>query len=158
MKTEIILGGFRKRKLPINADYRPLYKISIIILILKLVCNGNKSSLSKMHFFIWALKSKKHMDFISEIINTNKTDLIMSWGVEPALNKALLFGIGEGVFEFNGDKYKLTEKGNAFYIKIKKAGNIFTDEIHFLESLGKQKISEALLETLTQSFNKKKYD
>ena len=154
MKTEIFLGGFRKRSLPLNADYRPLYKIGIIVLILKMVCNGNKSSLSKMHFFIWALKSKANIDLVKFVIDSEDTSSIVSWGVEPALNKALVFGIAEGIFDYNGDKYKLTEKGIELFNKINLEGDLFIEEKKFLAYTGKQKISETLINKLTQNFIK----
>ena len=90
--------------MPLNADYRPMYKIGLIIIILQKVTIGNKSSLNKLHFFIWALKSTKNMEFIKSVIESGNTSEIITWGVEPALNKALNFGVYEELFVLKDDK------------------------------------------------------
>lgn len=153
MTTEKILGGFRKRNLPLNADYRPMYKIGLIVMILRIVSTGNKSSLSKLHFFIWALKSQRNMEFIQTILNSEDTSQIMSWGVEPALNKALLFGIAEELFILNEDKYALTKKGHDLGKKIEDDKELFIKEKSFLTSTGKKKVTEAFITQLTKKLS-----
>jgi hypothetical protein len=153
MKTDIILGGFRKRHLPINVDYRPMYKIGLIIIILTKVCIGNKSSLTKLHFFIWALKSKKNMEFIKNVIESGITSDIISWGVEPALNKALGFGVAEELFALHDDKYALTKTGIELSKKIEKEPDLFIDEKIFLEFIGKRKVTEAFMDQLTSNLS-----
>ena len=120
MTQEIIKGGFRYRNLPINADYRPMYKVGLIVLILSLVCRGGKSSLSKIHLITWALKSDKNMAIIRLALMAHDNDRFLSWGVEPALNKALHFALAEELIILQKDKYSLTPKGVDFSKEIEK--------------------------------------
>ncbi|GAB3427945.1 hypothetical protein [Niabella aquatica] len=154
MPTEIIKGGFRTRDLPLNADYRPMYKIGLIVLILDKVCRAGKSSLNKLHFFIWALKSQKNMAFIRMAFINNDLSKIVSWGVEPALNKALNYAVGEGLIQLHDDKYVLTEIGLALEKKIKMDKDLFVREKNFLNYIGKQKVTEEFINKLTDGLNK----
>lgn len=149
MITKTIKGGFRKKKLPLAVDYRPMYKISLIILILHIVSGGGRSSLNKLHFFIWALKSFRNMQFIKLVLESNDTSTIVSWGVEPALNKALLFASAEGLLRFYGDKYVLTDYGKGFAKLILKNKDVFILEKEFLDFVGKRKVTETFINNLT---------
>lgn len=153
MKNEIILGGFRKRRMPLIPDYRPMYKIGLLVCVLKIVSGGGKSSLNKLHFFIWALKSKRNMDFITMLLETNDSSNLITWGVEPALNKALSLGVAEDLFVLKDDKYTLTSKGDDFYKEIKKDKELFADEKRFLEGIGKRMVTEDFIKTLTTKFS-----
>lgn len=149
MKIDTILGGFRRRRLPINADYRPMYKIGLIVCILSKVCIGNKSSLNKLHFFIWALKSTKNREFIRDLLSSGQTSGLISWGVEPALNKALGFCLAEELISLPDDKYVLTEKGEEFLKQIDKDEELFVDEKAFLNHIGKRGVPETFINQLT---------
>ncbi len=149
MKVDTILGGFRKKRPPINADYRPMYKIGLIVSILDKVCIGNKSSLNKLHFFIWSLKSEKNREFIKAILESNDTAGLISWGVEPALNKALSFCIAEELITLPNDKYVLTLKGKELVKKIDEDEQLLTDEKVFLRRVGKNKVTENFINQLT---------
>ncbi|MDE3183965.1 MAG: hypothetical protein KGM16_11150 [Bacteroidota bacterium] len=149
MKIDNILGGFRRRHLPINADYRPMYKIGIIVCILSKVCIANKSSLNKLHFFVWALKSNKNRANILKLLDSGETSEIISWGVEPALNKALSFCLAEELISLPTDKYVLTEKGRELFIKIESDPDLLLDEKTFLSNIGKRKVTETYIDRLT---------
>jgi hypothetical protein len=144
-----VKGGFRKRALPLPADYRPMYKIGLICLVLDLASTGGKSSLSRLHFFVWALKSAKNRKFIQDVIDLGGRDDIVTWGVEPALNKALLFGVSEGLFDTRGDKYLLSDKGTQFAKIIKKDSGLFVNEKLFLSKIGKRAVTEGFMDELT---------
>lgn len=149
---EIIKGGFRRRESPLSSDYRPTYKIGIIILILSLACRGGKASLSKLHFLIWALKSEKNMAFIRRLFMSNDINKMLSWGVEPALNKALHIAHAEGLIDLVKDKYSLTKKGRDLYSYINKDDDLFSKEKRFLTYVGKQKVTEEYINYITNNF------
>ena len=155
MKTNIIKGGFRRRDLPISPDYRPMYKIGLIILILDLACRGSKSSLSKLHFLVWALKSDHNMASIRMAFMYNNTSKIISWGVEPALNKALLFAKAENLIYINGDKYSLTASGSELSKIINRNNELFLTEKSFLNYIGKKKVTEQFISGITESISNK---
>lgn len=154
MKNEIIKGGFRKREVPLSADYRPMYKLGLITIILGLVCRGKKSSLSKLHFFIWALKTEGNMKKVSASLFDNDPDQLISWGVEPALNKALNFALAENLVGLHDDKYTLTESGSALLKEIESDSELFTVEKAFLLRIGKQGVTEDYINKLTDRLSK----
>lgn len=145
----IIRGGFRKRKMPLTADYRPLYKIGLILMILKIASNGKKASLNKLHFLIYALKSSNNRAFIRNAFETDNILEIVSWGVEPALNKALVFAEADKLIEMKDDRYSLTEKGEMFAKLIETDKELFREEKEFLLFIGKKKVTEGFITTLT---------
>ena len=155
MEKEIIKGGFRRRDFPLSADYRPMYKIGLLILILELVCRGRKSSLNKLHFIIWALKSEKNMAFVRLVIMSKDMNKMVTWGVEPALNKALNIAYAEGLIALAKDKYSLTEKGVELYKKINADSALYNKEKAFLSYIGKQKVTEDYINTITENFTKR---
>ena len=148
MKSENIKGGFRQRKLPLSADYRPMYKIGLVALILGKSCAGEKSSLNKLHLIVWALKSPRNRDFVEKWLESKDFSGIVTWGVEPALNKALSLAQAEGLFAFSGSKYSLTEKGKLLCQEIDKDTNLFAEEKILLSKLGKRGITEAFVNQL----------
>jgi len=150
MEHKIVKGGFRKRDLPLSPDYRPMYKMGLIVLILALASRENKSSLNKLHLLIWSLKSEKNMAFIRMAFMSKDNSKIISWGVEPALNKALLYAVAEDLLSLSTDKYQLTKKGIAFSKLIANNDQLFTTEKHFLNYIGKQKVTEEYINKLTE--------
>jgi hypothetical protein len=149
----VIKGGFRKRSLPMSVDYRPMYKIGLIALILDMAGSGGKSSLNKLHFFVWSLKSLKNREYIRQIIDSNRTEDIVSWGVEPALNKALLFGVAEGLLQLQTGRYALTEMGKQFARTIQQDKTLFVSEKQFLAAIGKRTVTEKFMNDLTQKIS-----
>lgn len=152
---EIVKGGFRRRDSPLSADYRPMYKIGLLLLILKLATRGNKSSLNKLHFIMWALKSEKNMAFVRLVLASHDMNKMMAWGVEPALNKALNIAHAENLITLTKDKYSLTEKGAQLCKIIIADNSLFNKEKAFLSYLGKQKVTEEYINTITENFTNK---
>ena len=75
---------------------------------------------------------------------------IVSWGVEPALNQALNYCIGEALVTLHNDKYELTDKGIQFCKKIDTIKELFAPEKAFLKYIGKSKVTEDFINKLTE--------
>lgn len=133
---------FQKRPIAISADYRPMFKISQVALVLFLCCRERKASLLKLHLFSWALKSPENMEVIFKVLQKSRADMAHTWGLEPSLNRALKFGIAENIFEIEKESYALSNKGEVLVKKILKDPEVFREEIAFLTLIG-QKISES---------------
>src|SRR6476660_2368019 len=88
---------FSKKPISIPPDYRPMFKIAEIVLILKLTGTNAKASLLKLHLLNWAMKNDKNKDEVIQFIRSNYASEITVWGIEPAMNRALLFCIAEGI-------------------------------------------------------------
>lgn len=152
-KIEQIKGGFRARQMPLSADYRPLYKIAHVLLILSIASSGGKSSLNKLHFLINALKSSANRLFVQTAFELDDRSAFVSWGVEPALNRALMFAIAEGFITMKDDKYSLTEFGKTFSKQLIKDKEMFVEEKAFLEFVGKKRVTEGFITELTKQIS-----
>ena len=146
--------SFTKRPIPIPADYRPMYKIAIIVLILKLCCRSDKASLLKLHLFSWALASKKHTALLADYIAKNFVGEFSVWGIEPALNRALQLATAEKICDIiDGKNYRLSaEKGLQFFNMIMSDNELLVDEKAFLKSLGKNTITDSRINTMTKQW------
>lgn len=145
--------SFTQRPIPIPADYRPMYKISLLVLILGLVCRAETSNLLKLHLFSWALTSDKNLMKLREYVTSNFQSDFSVWGIEPALNRALQFAIAENICEVVGGKnYKLTEKGFRFYDMISADAELFDKEKTFLNFIGKSKITDSRINAMSNQW------
>ena len=146
--------SFAKRPIPIPAEYRPMYKIALIVIILKYCCIGESANLTKLHLFSWALSSEENMNEIIKNIENGFQDEFAVWGVDPSLNRALQLAVAENICEIqNGKKYKLTHKGNKFFEMIESDKFLFDIEKSFLINVGKKSITDRLLESITKKWN-----
>ena len=142
--------SFTQRPIPIPADYRPMYKIALIVLILRLCCRVETSNLLKLHLFSWALTSDKNLSKLREYVTSNFNSDFSVWGIEPALNRALQLAIAENICEVvSGKSYKLTEKGFKFYEMINADSELFEKEKTFLNFIGKSKITDSRINAMS---------
>lgn len=146
--------SFSKRPIPLPAEYRPMYKIALIVMTLKYCCRGESSNLLKLHLFSWSLASEKNMKELRDFVTSNyKTDFSV-WGIEPALNRALQLAVAENICDIVGGKnYKLTEKGNKFFEMINADKELFEIEKTFLSFIGKSRITDSRITAMTQKWN-----
>lgn len=72
----------------------------------------------------------------------------MHGGVEPALNKALAFGVADGVFSLKDEMYSLQPAGLSLYTSIATDPTLFDIERKFLNEIGKSKVTEGFLNNL----------
>lgn len=143
---------FKRKPIPIPAEYRPSYKMAQIVLILKLTCQGEKGSLLKLHLLSWALKSEINRQELIKFIRSNFKSDLKIWGIEPALNRALSYAVAEKICSIEKGKYILTKKGNAFYEKIIRDSKILDIEIDFLKQIGKRKITDNRIFALSKKW------
>ncbi len=154
-ENELILKklSFTQRPIPIPADYRPMYKIALLVLILRLCCRSETSNLLKLHLFSWALTSDKNLMKLREYVTSNFQTDFSVWGIEPALNRALQLAIAENICEVvNGKNYKLTEKGFKFYEMINSDKELFNNEKIFLNFIGKIKITDSRIDAMSKQW------
>ncbi len=146
--------SFTKRPIPLPAEYRPMYKIAIIVMILKYACRAETSNLLKLHLLSWALASKINMSELHDYVTNNFKSDFSVWGIEPALNRALQLAVAENICDIvYGNKYKLTEKGNKFFEMIQSDTELFDIEKSFLILIGKNTITDSRIISMTQKWN-----
>lgn len=143
--------SFKKKPIPIPAEYRPMYQITIILLILFNCCRSNTSSLVKLHLISWSMFSKKNMEFLSFLLRNNYVGKKPTWNIDPALNRALVLTIADGFCKITSTKkYKLTSKGMNFVNILNSESDLLTIEKDFLSSIGKGQLTENLVANLSQ--------
>jgi hypothetical protein len=156
MEEELLIKkiSFNKRPIPLPAEYRPMYKIALIVIILKYCCRGETSNLLKLHLFSWALTSEKNMNELRYYVTSNFQTGFSVWGIEPALNRALQLAVAENICDIvNGKNYKLTKKGNLFFEMIVADKELFEIERNFLSIIGKNQITDNRIIAMTQKWN-----
>lgn len=146
--------SFIKQPIPLPAEYRPMYKIGLIVIILKICCRGESGNLLKLHLFSWALASEKNMSELQSHIDSDFTTKFSIWGIEPALNRALQLAVAENICDLiDGKNYRLTEKGNIFFEMIDTDSDLFAIEKAFLGRIGKSRITDARINSMTKHWN-----
>lgn len=144
MKKDISKVLFTQRPISILPDYRPLYRISLIVLILHICGTKSKSSLIKLHLLNWAVSSNKNMISLKKYIQSGYKTRFYFWSIDPALNRALQLAVAEGVclLEEGKANYQLSKKGIDIYSDLAKEKDLFLVEKEFLKYLGKRTITE----------------
>jgi hypothetical protein len=143
--------SFVKRPIPIPPDYRPIFKIAQIAMILGLCCHSNKGSLLKLHLFSWALKTAENGSKLILWVNSGFNTDFTVWGIEPTLNRGLQYAIAEGICGKSNGKFDLTQKGICFLQNIISDEDLFVTEKYLLQNIGK-KISDTKIADLAKKW------
>src|ERR1019366_6896430 len=88
---------YTRRPIPIFPSYRPMYRIALNLMILKVNCTGSKASLLKLHLFSWALKSEENMRKLMHYFTTDFANPTIHFGIEPSLNRAIDYALAENL-------------------------------------------------------------
>lgn len=137
---------FTARPRPLSAAMRPLYRIALLLLVLRLNCQSGTASLFKLQFFNWVLKDARLRDFVkSRAKNQSIFDLAILH-MDPMVNLALKYAYAEGLLQVTSNsKFSLTDKGRHFTDSLlDEADGTMTLEREFLGSIG-TRISEVSL-------------
>lgn len=133
---------FQRRPLSLPEDLRPSWRIALLVLLMNGCCRGGKSSRARLHVLSWSVRST---DSLQDLLAATTGDLnprSLVVRVDPFLDRAINFSIGEGVIESVGGKaLKLTSAGKAFATEIGGKGDIFVLEKSFILAIG-HKVTE----------------
>jgi hypothetical protein len=135
---------FTERPIPLYPSYRPMYKVSLILLILSINGYAGKATLLKLHLFSWALKSHKNLDALKDFVVSNYRKDLRFFGIELTLNRALNLAIAEKLISFHDNKYSLLEKGSDFAKYLMQAPDLFIYEKQILKVIGKKITDEKM--------------
>lgn len=127
--NENIKIKFYDRPSAVPYNYRILYKISQIVLILGTVCKRGGCSTVKLHIISNALFSKNMLDELVKVLD-NKIEMLPVVRFEPTITRAINYAVADNLVEIqkSNSKLKLTEKGKQLYNEI-----IENDDIMILE-------------------------
>ncbi|MFJ1474642.1 hypothetical protein ACILE9_10320 [Capnocytophaga cynodegmi] len=152
MEEQLYHLTFADRPISLYPSYRPMYKISLVLMILYYNGYGGKCSLLKMHLFSWALKSDKNLNALKEFVTSNFKKDIKFFGIELTLNRALNLAHAQKLIGVKGGNYFLLDKGQEFINAIIEDKELFVYEKQILSFIGK-KITEKIMNELINRWN-----
>ena len=137
---------FSPKPNPLPASLRPIYRIALIILVLKTNCRNNTASLLKLQFFNWLLKSSSMQELIEEKLTHQSIFTLELIHLDPMVNLALKYAFADNlIFVTTNSKYKLTDKGYEFADRILRDKQpVLAGERELLVRIG-QRVSEVKL-------------
>lgn len=139
---------FKLRPQPVPGDLRPLWRIGLILLILRISSRANKSTLGRLHVLNWAIRSKQNQEQLLSLVSGTISPDALFIRIEPSLNRALDLAQGEGlVIRISGRSIKLTKKGSEVADVLIESNEILVEEKIFLEKLGKR-VTEQIINAI----------
>jgi hypothetical protein len=116
---------FRRRPVPIAPDHRVLWRVAAVVVLLRSTGRGEacRSSLRRLHVLSWGTRSDMTRAHLMEQLQATAALGGPFVSVDPALNLAIEFAVGEGlvVREAHG-RLALTASGSACADEIISAG------------------------------------
>ncbi|MGX9240710.1 hypothetical protein ACWXVW_05265 [Pantoea dispersa] len=137
--------SFKSSGTPVDPELRPVWRISILVIILSKLCRGSTASLKKLQVIYAIISShEKRESYLLKRLNSE-----INVRFDPLLDRAISIGVGEGFFEFNSAKsVTLTKIGKSFSLYIYKCSELFVDEKEFLEHFSKTEFSDEKIDML----------
>lgn len=144
---------FESRPEAIPGDFRPLWRIGTLLLILLVASRGGKSSLVRLHVLNWAIRTPQNRQNLKNVIlGKIKTEAVLV-RIEPSLNRAVDLAQGEGLVCRDASSHIcLTPRGKSTAETICGEPSVFAEERTFLMEIGK-KVTEKLVQHLFTARN-----
>lgn len=139
---------FRRRPLSLPEDLRPVWRIGLIVLLLKSCCRNGKSSRARLHVLSWGVRNQQsNLDLVAAIKGKlNLSSLIIRF--DPFLDRALDFAIGEGFVQIDGGKaILLSSKGKQMAEEILNSEGVFLVEKNLIQGIQYQ-VTEELVKKM----------
>jgi hypothetical protein len=135
--------SFARRPVAVAADLRPLWRLGSICLILR-NCWGASATLRQLHVLNWALRDGENRSvFLSALQDAPPVLPIVR--IEPSLNRAVNFALGEALIARAANRLTLEPKGREFAKRIADTDDLFVQEKAFFAAIGK-KVTEKIVE------------
>lgn len=138
--------SFSPKPQPLSASLRPVYRIALIILVLKINCRNNTASLLKLQFFNWFLKSTSLQELVEKRLSPQGVFTLELIHIDPMVNLALKYAFSDNlIMVTKNSKYTLTTKGHKFAdLILQSQKSVLVTEIKLLTRIGQQ-VSEVWL-------------
>lgn len=147
---------FQKKPIPVPLNYQPIYKIAVILTILKFGTGGQlegKASISKLHLYAWGLRTEENYNVLLRLANNSNLPSNI-WSFEPALQNALIIALVKDYCKREKKSsqvyFVINEKGERF-VEFIIANQLFTDVINKVQAIGN--ITESRIKGLIKSNN-----
>lgn len=148
MKEEVF---FKRRPIAQTVDYRPIWKIGQLLLVIRDGASTAGCSLLKLHLFSWVFQSYKSKEKLIKWIASDFESEMSIWTLSPHVNRAIAFAIGEKLLKEEKGKYTLTLKGNQYLTKIDSIEEVYSNEKKVLNRYGKI-VSDSKIDKLAKDW------
>lgn len=139
---------FRDQPVSVPPDLRPIWRMSLLVLLMTRCCRQGKATLQKLHVLNWALRTPESRDALLEALDGHAAPDSNLVRYDPALNKTLDFARAENlVLQLDGGRYQITQKGITLAKELEADSTSFVSERSFLDSVG-SRLTEALVERM----------
>ena len=139
---------FRHRPVPVPADLRPIWRIALIVLLLRKCCRQGRTSIARLHVLSWGLRTDESREQLRAASDGKLSPDALIVRFEPFLSLAIDFALAEGVVARDGgDRVVLTAAGNSFADEIEANSEVLAQEKEFM-GLIKQKITEVMVKQM----------
>ncbi len=137
---------FEHQPQPLPANLRPVYRIVIILLILKVSCRATTASLLKIQFFNWVIKNSSLQELIKDNLPHQSVFTLALIHLDPMVNLALKYAVAEDLISVTSNsKYTLTIKGDEIATNVLSSDqSLLSNERAILTKIG-QRVSEVKL-------------
>lgn len=138
--------SFRQRKIFTPCETRPLWKGSLVILIVGITGREKRCSLKKIHAANWLTKSSEHLD---ELLSWSKSETLFAPHIrlDPTVDRAIDLIAASGYVCKVGGKISLTSAGEELFLRISTNAEIMEREKRSLIA-AKKYLSEAAVERI----------
>jgi hypothetical protein len=128
-----------KRPIPVPLIYQPVYKIVVLLGVLKYnTSRPHSAPFITLHLLFWSLRSDENHRVLHEIKDGTRRS-ILPWSFEPGLDKtatlAIVNGFCEKEIKSKALKIKLTDKGEALLARINEM-SVFQNDLQKLREIG----------------------
>ncbi len=149
MNLEELLNSpfsFNQRKTFTPCETRPLWKCSLVILIMGITGRENRCSLKKIHTANWLTKSSEHLE---ELLDWSKSQTLFAPHIrlDPTVDRAIDLTAASGYICKSAGKISLTATGEELFSQIFSDPEIMGKEKEILKA-AKKYLSEAAVERI----------
>lgn len=105
------------RPIAVPYNYRIMYKLAQLALIMGECCRKKGCSMQKLQMLSMGLTSKREMDQLEAFVNNRLRYPLIRY--DPTVNRAVLFALSEKIIvRQSNNLFRLTPKGKTFYSEI----------------------------------------
>lgn len=131
--------NFSRRPIDIPGDLRPVWRIGLLVLLLKNCCRQNRARFTQLHVLNWGIRSDDTRRCLEEAISGSIGVESLIVRIEPSLNRAVDLAIGERlVRRCSGDQVELTQQGLDFASEIENDALMYRPERDFMARIRKK--------------------
>lgn len=134
------------RPIAVPYNYRVMYKLAQIALIMSLCCGKKGCSMQKLQMISMGLSSKQEMDQLVSFINGGLHYPLIRF--DPSVNRAILFALSEKIIlrQANG-LFRLTPKGKTFCDEINVDNQLLIIEKGYIKQIS-TKLTEDIIQSI----------